>query len=210
MENGIALVLAWPETKCKEPGAWYDPLMELIGVSQSGYYKVGHAAVVLVNCETGICHYFDFGRYHTPKGFGRVRDAQTDHDLKINQKAEFNDNSEILNLDEILMEVQNNSSCHGDGFLRAGIQYIDFKYSFSKAKKMQAKTHINYGPFIHNGTNCSRFVKSVVTKGMSMSPAKIKLLFPLMLSPTPLWNVKAVGEIKYSIEATVQLASYEN
>lgn len=210
MEKGIAIVLAWPETKCKQAGAWYDPLMETIGVSQAGYYKVGHAAIVLVNSKTGVCHYFDFGRYHSPKGYGRVRDAQTDHDLKINQRAEFNDEDELQNLDEILTELQNNPSCHGDGFLRAGIQDIDFKSSYSEAKKIQSKTHISYGPFVLNGTNCSRFVKSVVTRGMSMSPAKIKLLLPVMLSPTPLWNVKAAGEIEYLKDVSIQLASYEN
>ena len=89
MQTGIAIALAWPETWCKEAGSWYDRFMKIIGISKNGYYRVGHAAVVLVDTNSGRCHYFDFGRYHCPKGYGRIRDAETDHDLKIITQARF-------------------------------------------------------------------------------------------------------------------------
>ena len=64
--NGFAIALAWPETQCKEAVAWYDGLMRMININKNGYYKVGHAAIVLVEDISGRCHYFDFGRYHAP------------------------------------------------------------------------------------------------------------------------------------------------
>ena len=43
----------------------------------------------------------DFGRYHTPDGYGRVRDAETDPDVGIPLLAKIK-NNEILNIDTIL------------------------------------------------------------------------------------------------------------
>src|SRR5690606_25903582 len=102
MHTGIAIALAWPETKCKQAGAWYDGLMNLLGISKENYYKVGHAAVVLIEAKTGNCLYFDFGRYHAPFGQGRVRDLETDHDLEIYTKAKFDNAGNFLNYEQIL------------------------------------------------------------------------------------------------------------
>lgn len=71
--HGFAIAIAWPETFCKQAGSWYDPLFALIGISHNHYYRVGHAAVVLVNGYNGSLYYYDFGRYHSPLGHGRVR-----------------------------------------------------------------------------------------------------------------------------------------
>ena len=59
-------------------GAWYDGV-----ASTNGKYRVGHSAMLLVNGTTNRVHYFDFGRYHTPKGYGRVRDIETDADVEV-------------------------------------------------------------------------------------------------------------------------------
>ena len=98
MHNGIAIVLAWPETLCKQAGSWYDPVLQWVSINKNNYYKIGHAAIVLVDSKTGDCHYFDFGRYHAPYQHGRVRSAVTDHDLEIKTKASVNANSQLENL----------------------------------------------------------------------------------------------------------------
>ena len=54
--SGFAIALAWPETFCKQAGAWYDFFMEKIGISLNNHYKVGHAAVVLVDGQSGKFH----------------------------------------------------------------------------------------------------------------------------------------------------------
>ncbi len=46
--TGFAIALAWPQTYCKQPGAWYDPITLLLGINKNNYYKVGHAALVLI------------------------------------------------------------------------------------------------------------------------------------------------------------------
>lgn len=208
--SGVGLVLAWPETKCKQAGAWYDGLMDTLKFSKDGYYKVGHAAIVLINKESGKCHYFDFGRYHAPKGNGRVRDESTDFDLEINTKAVFDSDGNISNVIEVLIELQQNSSCHGDGNIKAGVAKINFDAAYSKAKGMQENVFMKYGPFVFGGTNCSRFVRSVALEGMPFSIEKLMLAVPPMITPAPMWNVKAVtGQLTVEERSKVVIESYE-
>lgn len=190
--TGFAIAIAWPETYCKQAGAWYDGLMSLMKISKNNYYKVGHAAVVLINSSTQKCHYFDFGRYHAPYGFGRVRDEITDHDLKLNVNAKI-ENNNILNVSEILKELLHNPSCHGTGYIDASICAINFENAFNKAKQMQSIGAIKYGPFVYKGTNCSRFVRTTILAGRINRKTHIKLAIPKTISPTPLTNVKALN-----------------
>ena len=209
MAKSFALIVAWPETRCKQAGAWYDLFTNWLKISKNGYYKVGHAAIVLVNASTGECHYFDFGRYHAPKGYGRIRDAETDHDLLINTKITF-DNLGTPNLEELLDELKTNKSCHGDGDLKIGYTPINFSYAYAEAKGMQAREFISYGPFILYGTNCSRFVRRIALKGTCSIIDWICLFFPPMITPTPMWNVLATRknvsrkEIRTALQLTVK------
>lgn len=191
--NGYAIALAWPETYCKQAGAWYDNLMGMIGISTNFHYKVGHAAVILVEGKNGNCHYFDFGRYHAPFGYGRVRNKETDHDLNIHSKAILNPTGTIKNLHEILSEVYHNPSCHGTGPVHAALTKIKFDQAYEKALEMQKANPWKYGPFIWNGTNCSRFVRSIILSGKPALKQVFRLKLPLSLSPTPLGIVKTIG-----------------
>lgn len=190
MPNSIAIALAWPETRCKQTGAWYDLPAEFLGFSKNHFYKVGHSAIVLINPKNGACHYFDFGRYHAPFGFGRVRDKETDHDLEINTNAFLNDDLDLLNYQDIIDEIQQNPSCHGDGKLYAGLSVIDFQKAFYKAKQMQKQGALNYGPFIVKGTNCSRFVRTILINACLSSMLKLKLIFTRSITPTPIGIVR--------------------
>ena len=121
---GFAIAIAWPETYCKQPGYWYDRFTNLLGFSDNHYYKVGHAALVLINSETKKCHYFDFGRYITPFQHGRVRSEITEHGLKVNTLAQISkDGQRIENFNEILRELQLNHECHGEGALHASYSF---------------------------------------------------------------------------------------
>ncbi len=195
MNDDLALLLAWPETYCKQPGSWYDPLMDKLGVSVNGYYRVGHSAIVLIRRETGSCHYFDFGRYQTPTNLGRVRDKSTDKNLTINTRIKFTTDGCPLNIDDLHHELSTMKDCNGEGRLEAGLININFKKSYSYAKKVQKQKFVPYGPFVINGTNCSRFTRSTALKGMTFSGPKIRMTFPLMLTPTPYWNVSVTDKI---------------
>ncbi len=200
MKNDFIILLAWPDTLCKQAGAWYDNISNLLGFSKNNYYKVGHAAIVLVNNDTKKCHYFDFGRYHAPFGHGRVRDEETDHDLVIKTKATIHSN-QIINLNEILNELKNNESCHGDGDLHASIIKGNFNQAFKKAKSMQTNSPWKYGPFIWKGTNCSRFVRTIALSSSPKKQTKLKLFLPLTISPTPIGNVK-INKERYTVKDT--------
>lgn len=192
-QTDFAIAIAWPETYCKQPGYWYDGIAHFLGISDNHYYKVGHAALVLVNSETGKCHYFDFGRYHAPFQHGRVRSEITDHGLKINTIAQISfDGQRLENINQILSELQLNQECHGEGALHASYCKIDFNKSYQKAMQLQGKSPLPYGPFRYNGSNCSRFVNTSIVAGEPDWKYSIKLKYFVVLTPTPLNNVNSL------------------
>jgi hypothetical protein len=193
--NGFAVALAWPQTLCKQPGSWYDRFMGMLGFNRQHYYKAGHAAVILIDASTGECHYYDFGRYHAPFGHGRARSAATDHDLTVETKAIFSDDKQsILNFDEILKELLQNPSCHGDGTIYGAYCRINFMKASGKAEEMQKQSSLPYGPFVWNGTNCSRFVRTVILAGQPAFQKSLSLALWMPLTPTPMSNVRNLGQ----------------
>lgn len=188
--TGFAIAIAWPETWCKQSGAWYDGFINRFGISKHHYYKVGHAALVLIGDKTGRCQYFDFGRYHTPFQHGRVRSEKTDDGLKVKTVAKVSaDKKQILNFEEILIELQQNPECHGEGAIHASCVRIHFEKALEKAETMQKQSPIRYGPFRYGGSNCSRFVNKVIRAGGPSLAVAFKLNFMVPLTPTPLNNV---------------------
>lgn len=192
--TGFAIAIAWPETYCKQAGYFPDNLLEKIGVSKHHYYKVGHAALVLVNSANGECSYFDFGRYHTPWQHGRTRSEKTDPMLKINTKAQIDPSKkEILNFEEILTELQLNSECHGEGVIYASYGQINFEKALAKAHWFQDNSPLPYGPFRYKGTNCSRFVNDSIVAGKPNLWSLIRLRLLVPLTPTTMNNVNVFG-----------------
>ena len=192
-DTGFAIALAWPQTYCKQPGSWYDPLTLWLGINKNNYYKIGHAAIVLVDIENKKCHYFDFGRYHSPFQYGRVRSVETDFDLEIKTTPVISaDNKSIINFREIISELQLNTACHGEGKIYASYCYINFLSAFNKALQMQQASPISYGPFQYKGSNCSRFVNTVILAGKPRLKSIIRLKYFVPLTPTPLNNVKSL------------------
>jgi hypothetical protein len=194
MQNDFIIALAWPEGMVASTDVWYDKFF-----AKKGKYRVGHSAVVLVERFSGELHYFDFGRYHTPKGFGRVRNKDTDHDVCIQISAEI-ESSKIVNIKDILVEIKNNTAFHGEGTLYASIlNDVSFHKAYEYAKKIQNKGSVLYGPFVYSGTNCSRFVASVMR---SSSPTFIKnarLKLPFCISPSPKRNVGIANANFYKV-----------
>jgi len=110
LKTGAFVALSWPDTRIRNASSWYDVPMKVIGIcKKDGYYHVGHAALLLIDYRNGDVRYFDFGRYHTPLGFGRVRDIQSDPELEINTKAIIEE-GKIVNIEDILHELDHNKS----------------------------------------------------------------------------------------------------
>lgn len=191
--TGFAIAIAWPETYCKQPGTWYDSITGILGFSKNNYYKAGHAASVLIDTENRKCHYFDFGRYHAPFQHGRVRSAETDHELEMKTLPVISDDGLILeNFKEILTELQTNPACHGEGEIHASYCRINFKSAFNKANQLQHQSPIPYGPFRYRGSNCSRFVNSTILAGNPAFKFRFRLKYLVPLTPTPLNNVNSL------------------
>ncbi len=199
VNSGIAIALAWPETLCRKAGSWYDEPLKLLGVNKNNYYKVGHAAVVLIDRKSADCHYYDFGRYHSPLGTGRVRNSITDHDLTVSTKAEFDYYGTLVNFNTILEELQLNNACHGAGKIYGAWANVDYELCQSAALALQITSPLRYGPFIIDGTNCSRFVNKVVRAGVLDRATYLRLRLPRFLTPTPMCNVRILKD-KFTVE----------
>jgi hypothetical protein len=194
MREDFIIVLAWPEGLVAASGSWYDKYF-----AKNGKYRVGHSALALVIKKTKKVEYLDFGRYHTPDGFGRIRDTETDPDAGIKQKAIIN-GDKINNIEEILIEISNNKSYHGEGTLYASvISGVNCSKAYNYAKKWQKNGAIPYGPFVRNGTNCSRFVATISRKAEPAFLKKLRLKFPFTISPSPKRNVSIANTNYYII-----------
>lgn len=189
--TGFAVALAWPKVWAKEAGDGYDKLMRGLGFNDGGFYRVGHAALILINAADSSCHYLDFGRYHAPVGYGRVRSAKTDHQLAIGTKASF-EAGRLNNLNEILCEVQSNKATHAFGPLYASYVRVNFNSAFAEAESMQNSGVIPYGPFEKEGSNCSRFVRQIILAGEPNWAHALRLEVVPMITPTTLYPVSAL------------------
>ena len=187
-------MLAWPEGYVRAAGAWYDKFFSI-----NGKYRVGHSAAVLINSKEGKAYYFDFGRYHTPQGYGRVRDEETDPDLalpSVNIKSD-----KIINLNDILVFLSKLKSTHGEGRLYASVlSEVSFFDAHNYAKKLQNKGMLKYGPFVYGGTNCSRFTASLAISSLPPFLKKIRLRFPFCISPSPKRNVSILNNTYYVVD----------
>jgi Family of unknown function (DUF6695) len=195
MNNSATIIaLAWPDTKVIHEGKWYDEPMRWVGAIKEGYYKAGHAAFLLINNDSGDIQYFDFGRYHTPMKYGRVRSKLTDPDIEIKHRALINDGV-ISNLEEVLLERYNNKACHGEGRLTASIvKNINYNKALAKVNQMQEREAICYGPFEFKGTTCSRLVAQVVLVSTKDWLTKLMIVLPYTLSATPRSNNKVLND----------------
>lgn len=198
--NSTIIALAWPDTKVVKEGKWYDYPMNILGFIKDDYYKVGHAALILVNHSNGDLFYFDFGRYHTPYQYGRVRSEMTDPDTSIKVKAII-EGEHIVNIEDILKDRYENKACHGEGKLTAVIvESIDYQKALQKIKELQDREAIPYGPFKVNGSTCSRFVVQVVCESTNNWLTKLLIKIPYTISATPRSNKKILNDRPFYYE----------
>ena len=198
MTEDFIIVLAWPEGLVAGAGSWYDRLF-----ATNGKYRVGHSALVLVNSRSNQLEYFDFGRYHTPTDFGRVRDKETDPDVILKTLAIIKDNT-IENIQAILLELAGLKATHGEGKMFASIlRNVSFENGYKYAKVIQDKGAISYGPLTRRATNSSRFVSGVMREANSDRYTNLRLKYPFCLSPSPKRNISIANHNYYVIENRV-------
>lgn len=189
-----AIILAWPDTTARGDHTWCTVLKRM-GVLKNQNFKVGHAAIMLVNGADGSVHYFDFGRYVTPRGYGRARSVDTDPCLRIYTKAildPLNYQVPISNLDEVLLELESKKQySHGNGILYASVCLdFDFKKSYECAIDFVRRGSMIYSAFMPGNSNCSRFVESVLIAGLNPASKQRKsLIVHETIVSSPISNV---------------------
>ena len=169
------IVLAWPEGMCKLAGSWYDFIF-----GKKLEARGGHAAIVLINSITKDLYYMDNGRYHAPLGFARIRDEETDPDVKIHTQAEIR-HDKILNIDKVLVEIANNSATHGEGTLYASVlNNINFDEAYSYAKKPGKRSYTLwpfYNKWVQLFTFCSVYNNTFISTSYNKNAINVPLLY---------------------------------
>lgn len=192
IDQDIALPLAWPDQTARGDEKWMR-LLKRIGLVKNLNFRVGHAAVVLISRTTGQICYFDFGRYITPRGYGRARSAAFDPRLRLYTIARFDRHTgKLSNLEEILAELhQKEYATHGGGRLLCSIcENVSFAKGIRYAEDLVNQGPILYGALARNNNSCSRYVAQILVKAMSKEDPRVRLiLFPEFVKASPTSNV---------------------
>jgi len=166
--------------------------------------RVGHAAICLINPQTCEVLYYDFGRYITPRGFGRARSKYSDPNLSLNVKAEFDQDRNLVNVEAIAAELDSKSKyTHGAGPLVFSVsKTINFTKAKSYADEMVMKGYFPYNGLYKSASNCARYVTETMKAANEEGTVGTKLKYPLTFRPTPLYNVVAAKteDVVYSFE----------
>src|SRR5690606_3222489 len=156
--NDLAFILTWPDATIRGDEKWM-MFFKKIGIVKNLNFKVGHTGIVIIKQETGEMLFYDFGRYITPRGYGRARSKFSDPRLEIKLKAKF-ENSNIINLEEIIEQFE--------AFKPAMSWYCILYFSITRVINFQlAKVYgvdcmhkgtYPYGAVARNNENCSHFI----------------------------------------------------
>ncbi len=201
--TGIILTLAYPDTIVMVSEEWFSPYLRFIGVGKKNYLRAGHAALVLIDKETGVLEYHDFGRYITSEPSGRVRGSDTDNELHFPIKAEI-ENDEIKNLDTILKFLATHPKLtHGEGKLVASVcNVIDYKKARTHITKMQNKHFIRYAAFIKDACNCAHFVVDTLIASLTDSEIRKSLESSKWFTLSTVGNVLLSNTGNYPFEVS--------
>ena len=188
--NAFILTLAYPDTVVRISDEKFVSYLKYINVGCENYVRAGHAALVLIDIQTGCLEYFDFGRYTSPQGYGRVRGKITDHELNFPLKATIKDGS-LINLDEILIFLATHPDLtHGEGKLVVSVcKAINYKKAKEFIMQLQRMDFVRYGAFLKKGSNCSRFVTDTLIASITIGKKKKKLIKSKRFTPSTVGNV---------------------
>src|SRR5690606_30845867 len=164
--NDIAIPISWPDKTALGDEKWM-AFLKQIGLVKNLHFKVGHAAILLIERNSGSILYFDFGRYLSPRGYGRARSALFDPRLAIDTKAQIGRQCEIMNIEEVVEEL-----CKKEGATQGGgrtvfsiCKQVSFSNSVAYAEKLVAEGPILYGALARENNGCSRLVAQLLTEG---------------------------------------------
>lgn len=193
MNTGKIIPIAYPDTFVKYSEVGFQKnILSSIGLGRDGYVKAGHALLLLIENNTGNIQYFDFGRYITPPGHGRVRSAITDVELVIPFKAHINKTGNIENIDQILLWLEAHpEKTHGEGRLVASVCHqVNYDKAYNFILKLQSEGSVPYKTFGNIGSNCSRLVTDTLIHSSTNRKIVSSLKRISKFTPSPLGNVQ--------------------
>lgn len=190
-----AIILTWPDATIRGDEKWM-MFFKKIGIVKNLNFKVGHTGVVIINHGTGEMYFYDFGRYITPRGYGRARSHFSDPLLEIKLKANLL-NDEIQNLKEIIEHFEHlKPAMYGEGKLFFSI-VKDINFSLAKAYGDQCVEEgtYPYGAVAHDNNNCSRFITRMLIKSSEKFHIWHKINLPETIKSSPVSNlINAVSD----------------
>ena len=176
-------------------------ILPLVGLGTRTHIKAGHAALVLIENSTGKAQYFDFGRYITPLGKGRVRGANTDVELEIPFTAKI-ENEKLKNLDNFLIWLDAHpEKTHGSGRLVASLcEAINYEKAIEYILDIQSQGSIPYKAFGKIGSNCSRLVTETILASTNEKAIIKRLSRNKKFTPSTIGNVeKSTSDVVYEV-----------
>lgn len=190
--TGKIMVIAFPDTYVRMSDEWICRVLPWMGLGTKEKIKAGHAAQILVDNKTGAASYYDFGRYVTPDGFGRVRSVHTDAELRIPFDATFDAQGAIRNISDFLYWLYHNpQKTHGDGRVLVSVcEDVDIDVAKAHVHQLQSRGSIPYGAFVKKGSNCSRFVTDTILKATFNKKVVAGLKFNKRFTPSTVGNVE--------------------
>lgn len=189
--NAHAIIMAFPDFYTCPDGGWHIWVCEKLGIIKQGLVPGGHAAMAIIHKDTGEIEYADLGRYTAPKGLARLRTKNTDPDVKITIKGEFDADGNLTNQEEIIRYFDSNR----DIVQSIGAMYVSFNSTINYEqvmkyiRMMERKGSVVYNAFGRDHTNCARFVRSALLEGNVDSKTQRRLRFTPEPTPCPLGSV---------------------
>lgn len=187
----LAIVIAWPDQTALGDEVWMSVLKKL-GIVKNLNFRVGHAAILLVHRASGKLAYYDFGRYITPRGYGRARSSVTDPRLNLTTVAQIAGDGCILNMEDILAEIELiEHVTHSTGRIFFSVaKDISYTAASKYARAIEEAGLMKYGAFARANNSCSRFVAQILLAGYApRHPSKKYVFIPECLKPSPMSNV---------------------
>ncbi|WP_233632470.1 DUF6695 family protein [Parapedobacter sp. ISTM3] len=187
--NDIALILTWPDATIRGDEKWM-MFFRKVGIVKNLNFKVGHTGIVIIKRETGEMLFYDFGRYITPRGYGRARSKFSDPRLDINLKATF-ENECIANLEEVTEQIEAlTSAMNGEGILYFAIaRDINFELAKAYGDDCVCQGSYPYGAVARNNNNCSRFITRMLMRSSKRYNWSHGVNFPETIKASPISNV---------------------
>lgn len=185
----FAIILTWPDATIRGDEKWM-MFFKKIGVVKNLNFKVGHTGVVLVNHQTGDMFFYDFGRYITPRGYGRARSKDSDPRLDLTLKAQIQDGG-IQNLEEIVTYFEElKAAMYGEGRLFFSVaKEIDFDIAKAYGDQCVEEGTYPYGAVAKNNNNCSRFITRMLMKASPKYHFWHGINLPETIKASPISNV---------------------